>query len=77
MANYKVKENYKGTGTSFHGGYFIRWDNASQEELAHIYEDINGGKSFVDKLDKTEDVKKAKKSGKKSAKEKDSTEETE
>ena len=53
MASYSVKEKYKGTGTSFYGGNFVRWDEATQEELAHIYEEIDGGKLYVDKLEKT------------------------
>ncbi len=53
MANYSVKKTYKGTGTSFYGGYFVRWNDATQEELAHIYEEIDGGKLYVDKIEKT------------------------
>jgi hypothetical protein len=49
MSNYKVKEKYKGTATSFYDGYFVRWGDSSHEELAHIYENIDGGKSFIDK----------------------------
>jgi len=75
MAEYKVKQKYIGTATSLYSGYFVRWDNASQEELAHVYENINGGKSFVSKSDKTNyiDGKEKKKSVKKSNK-KDITE---
>jgi|TARA_R100001463_G_scaffold56773_3_gene108927 hypothetical protein len=53
MAKYSIKEKYKGLATSFYDGLFVRWDNVSQEELAHIYEEVNGGKSFVNKIEKT------------------------
>lgn len=52
MAKYSVKKTYKGTGTSFYGGYFVRWDDATQEELAHIYEEVNKGKLYVEKIEK-------------------------
>jgi hypothetical protein len=69
MANYEVKKEYKGSATSFSGGYFVRWGNATQDELAHIYENIDNGKSFIDKTDKKDEPKKTNK--KKSSKAKD------
>ena len=83
MANYEVKKQYKGTATSFYAGYFVRWDNATQEELAHIYENINNGKSFIDTTDKKVSTRKPKNekaakvsTKKESSKETDSNENT-
>ena len=53
MATYKVKEQYKGTGTSLQGGLWVKWNDASQAELAHIFEEITVGKLFIDKTEKT------------------------
>ena len=52
MANFKIKELYVGSATKFKENYVVRWGNQSQEELAYIYEELNGS-GYIDKLEKT------------------------
>jgi len=74
MAEYKTK--MKGGATYFNGRR-VRWESATQEELAWVYEECNNGSHFVEKINKKSsneesDTKVIKKS---SSKKKDSKEE--
>jgi hypothetical protein len=57
MAKYEVKKKWLGGGlaTGFSDGngttFKIGWDNASQEDLALVYEEFNGGDTFINKID--------------------------
>jgi len=77
MAEYKAK--IKGAANRF-GNIRIRWDSATQEELAWVYEEVKNGSNYVEKIDKTNKsnneespVKESKKKGK--SNKKDSEEE--
>ena len=68
MAEYKAK---KTSGRTYKDGFVIKWATATQEELAHAYEDL-GLTKLVEKLStiKTEDE--PKKESKRSSKNKSS-----
>jgi hypothetical protein len=57
MAKYEVKKKWTGDGlsTTFLGSgrdnLIVSWDNASQEDLALVYEEFNGGVAFINKID--------------------------
>jgi hypothetical protein len=74
MANYKVKKQYKDTATFFKG-VRIDWNNASEEQIAWVYEEVDNGSHYVEKIDKTNKsnneestIKESKKKGKSSKK---------
>ena len=74
MAEYKAK--MKDAATRF-GGIRVRWNSATQEELAWVYEEVDNGSHYVEKINKKSsneesDTKVIKKS---SSKKKDSKEE--
>ena len=74
MAEYKKK--MKGA-TSHFGNVRVNWDTATQEELAWVYEEVENGSHYVEKINKKSsneesDTKGIKKS---SSKNKDSKEE--
>jgi len=70
MAEYKIKSSWIGRSTHFNGQRkAVRWvSDMSQEKLAHIYEEVNNGENFIDKIDKIKksNEKKSDKSSKKS-----------
>lgn len=41
MAKYEIKKDFKGSGSNVGGVGLVIWDDASQELLAHLYEDRN------------------------------------
>ena len=59
MAKYEVKKEWlgKGLGSKFSDGagnsVKIGWDNATQEELAYVYEEFNSGDTFINKISKS------------------------
>ena len=68
MAEYKAKQS---SGTTYKGGFKIKWETATQEELAYAYEEL-GLTSLVEKLSTTTKKDEPKKtSKKKSSKNKD------
>jgi hypothetical protein len=74
MAEYKAKME---SGATFFDGKRVRWESATQEELAWVYEEANNGSYYVEKINKKlsneeSDTKSTKKS---SSKKKDSKEE--
>jgi len=72
MAKYEVKSEWlgKGLSTRFHDSgkrpsfeepfLDIDWDNASQEDLARAYEELNGGDSFINKIENSSEKKSSK-----------------
>lgn len=76
MAQYEVKKEWlgKGLGSKFSNGtgnsVKIGWDNATQEELAYVYEEFNSGDTFINKINKSSEKtdSKAKKPNKDEAK---------
>jgi hypothetical protein len=70
MATYKAKLS---SGKTYKGDFTIKWATATQEELAHAYEDL-GITDLIEKITKTKDESE-KTSKKKSSKKADSTEE--
>ena len=70
MATYKAKLS---SGRTYKGDFSISWAKATQEELAHAYEDL-GITDLIEKITKTKDESE-KTSKKKSSKKADSTEE--
>jgi hypothetical protein len=54
MSKYKIKESFIGRKTIFSGGRVVSWSlDKSQEELAQIFEEVNGGSAFIEKDGKT------------------------
>tara|TARA_R110002051_G_C8609321_1_gene481617 strand:- start:75 stop:371 length:297 start_codon:yes stop_codon:yes gene_type:complete len=59
MAKYEVKKEWLGEGLastfSDSNGRNIRigWDNVGQEEMALVYEEFNGGDTFINKIEKS------------------------
>lgn len=54
MAKYKIKESFIGGKTIFSGGRVVSWaGDMAQEELAHLFEEVNGGATFIDKIGKS------------------------
>jgi|TARA_Y100000592_G_scaffold99321_1_gene174939 hypothetical protein len=51
MANYKVKKEFKNTATYF-GNVRVRWEDATDETLAWVYEEAKNGSHYVEKIDK-------------------------
>mgnify|MGYP003660739556 CR=1 FL=1 len=49
MAEYKAK--MKDAATRF-GGIRVRWNSATQEELAWVYEEVDNGSHYVEKINK-------------------------
>jgi hypothetical protein len=78
MANYKAKKQYENCATFFKGRR-VRWESATEEELAWVYEEVENGSHYVEKIDKTNKsnnestIKKSKKKSK--SNKKDSEEE--
>ena len=70
MATYKAKLS---SGVTYKGDFIIKWATATQEELAHAYEDL-GITDLIEKITKTKDESE-KTSKKKSSKKADSTKE--
>jgi len=76
MAEYKVKDYLRiKDGASRIGNIRIRWNSATQEELAWVYEEVENGSHYVEKIDKTNKsnneestIKESKKKGKSSKK---------
>lgn len=73
MAKYEVKKEWldKGLNSTFSDGngktLVVNWDKATQEDLALVYEEFNGGSNFINKTNKTSEKtnsKKAKESDK-------------
>lgn len=60
MVKFKIKEQYIGCVTSFSGGVHVRWGDQSQKELARIYEECNGGTTFIEKSEKSNEESKSK-----------------
>tara|TARA_R110002020_G_scaffold225959_3_gene436298 strand:- start:7872 stop:8159 length:288 start_codon:yes stop_codon:yes gene_type:complete len=50
MAEYKAK--YKDSATFFKG-VRVTWNSATQEELAWVYEEVDNGSHYVEKINKT------------------------
>tara|TARA_R100001463_G_scaffold106233_1_gene160837 strand:+ start:1010 stop:1294 length:285 start_codon:yes stop_codon:yes gene_type:complete len=73
MATYKVKKHLEGTSSTFYGGQHVNWSLASQEVLAHLYEE----RGMTDLITKTSSNEKSdnKVSKKSSNKKKDAKEE--
>lgn len=74
MANYKVKKQYENCA-SFFKGVRVDWNNASEEQIAWVYEEVENGSHYVEKIDKTNKsnneestIKESKKKGKSSKK---------
>jgi len=78
MAEYKVKSSWIGRSTHFNGQRkAVRWvSDMTQEKLAHIYEEVNNGENFIDKVDKIKksNEKNSNKSSKKSNSSKENNE---
>ena len=56
MAEYKAKKELLNGATYFGVGrdeFRVIWSSATQEELAYIYEEIDGGSNCVDKIEKS------------------------
>jgi len=54
MAEYKIKESFIGGKTIFSGGRVVSWaGDMAQEELAYLFEDVNGGATFIEKIGKS------------------------
>tara|TARA_R110000782_G_scaffold194245_1_gene283856 strand:- start:77 stop:367 length:291 start_codon:yes stop_codon:yes gene_type:complete len=51
MAEYKAKKQYEGAATRF-DGIRVNWSTATQEELAWVYEEVNNGSHYVEKINK-------------------------
>jgi len=74
MAEYKAKDYLRVQGgASRIGNIRIRWNSATQEELAWVYEEVENGSHYVEKIDKTNKsnneestIKKSNKKGKSS-----------
>ena len=70
MAKYEVKDKWvkEGICTLFvddkNGNLQICWDNASQEDLARAYEELNGAEVFINKIEKPSEKAKTKKPSK-------------
>lgn len=74
MAEYKAK--MKDAATRF-GGIRVHWNSATQEELAWVYEEVDNGSHYVEKINKksSNEESTAKVSKKSSNKKKESKEE--
>jgi hypothetical protein len=74
MAEYKAKMK---DSASFFNGVRIRWNTATQEELAWVYEEVDNGSHYVEKINKksSNEESTAKVSKKSSNKKKESKEE--
>lgn len=77
MAEYKVKKSFLGSSTNFGGGKEdkrVDWSTATQEELAYVYEEVNNGSHYVEKINKKPSDESTKKSSEKSSNKKNSKE---